>query len=227
MVVIAAVSDIHSPRFLDQFLASMGIRMNQAELMLWAGDMVWRGRISTLDSVLKGVRKVYNGRIIAVFGNEEHDDLKPRFIKNYPEITWLDDSEIDLEIAGRKMRIVGTKGSLGEPTTWQEKNIPNIQEIYANRIQKVRWMLSKRESGVINLFLTHYSPSSLTIAGESPALYPVLMDERMETVVRETKPDFVVHGHSHNSRVLYSEVEGIRVFNVAFPARKRITMIDI
>ncbi len=227
MAVIAAISDVHSPLYLNQFLSSMGLRLSEAAMFLWAGDMVWKGRVSALEAVLRGVRRIFKGKIIAVFGNEEHDDLKGRFTERYPEIVWLDDSEIALEIDGKKVRIIGTKGTLSEPTSWQERNMPNIREIYSNRVHRVRKMLERRESSSVNLLLTHYAPASLTIQGEDEGIYSVLMDGRMETVIKETRPDFVIHGHSHNSKVLFGEINGTKMFNVAFPARKGITVIDI
>jgi Icc-related predicted phosphoesterase len=227
MTVIAAVSDVHSPLYLHDFLLSMGLRLSEADVFLWGGDMVLKGRVSALESVLKGVRKIFGGRIIAVFGNEEYDNLKGQFMEKYPEIMWLDDSETTVEIDGRMIRVIGTKGTLGEPTSWQEKNIPNIRDIYTDRLQKVKQMLELKESNSVNLLLTHYAPASLTINGENKEAYPALMDERMEAVIRETRPNLVIHGHSHNSKVLFGNIDDTKIFNVAFPARRGITMIDI
>ena len=227
MAVIAAVSDVHSPLYLRGFLSSLGLRLNQAEVFLWGGDMVWKGRISALEPVLKGVKRVFKGKVIAVFGNEEHDELKDQFVERYPEITWLDDSETIVEIEDKTIRIVGTRGTLSQPTSWQEKNVPDIREINSNRVQVVKEMIQKKVSDSINLLLIHYSPTSLTIEGEDDSVYPLLMDERMETVIRETRPDLVIHGHAHNSKVLFARINETKVFNVAFPARKGITMIDI
>jgi len=227
MAIVAAVSDVHSPLYLKQFLSSLGLRFNQAGVLFLAGDMVWKGRVSALKPVLNGVRKVFKGKIIAIFGNEEHDELKDRFLEGYPEVLWLDDSETTLEFRGKTIRVVGTKGTLNQPTSWQDRNIPNIREIYSARVQRIREMLQRKASNSINLLLTHYSPTSLTIEGEDKRAYPVLMDERMEAVIGETKPDLVIHGHSHNSGVLSARIDATRIYNVAFPARKGITMIDI
>jgi Icc-related predicted phosphoesterase len=53
------------------------------------------------------------------------------------------------------------------------------------------------------------------------------MDPRMEEVISLTQPDIVVHGHAHNATKLTCRIGKTLVYNVAFPARKAITIIEV
>jgi Icc-related predicted phosphoesterase len=48
----------------------------------------------------------------------------------------------------------------------------------------------------------------------------------MERVVAEAKPDIAIHGHAHLGRS-YTVVDGVPVYNVALPAVKSITIINL
>jgi Icc-related predicted phosphoesterase len=227
MVAVAAVSDVHSPLYLREFLANVGLRVRECSLFLLAGDMILRSRVSQLAPVLRGINRTFSGQIIATLGNEEHDAVKGSLMREYQQVRWLDDSDIMLEIEGRKVRIVGTRGSLAEPTSWQKAHLPDILAVYSKRVQLVRGLLERRNDDDVVVLLSHYAPVQATTQGEPEHILPVLTDSRMEKVVKETSPDIVIHGHAHNATTLSANIYGARVFNVAFPARRSTTVIDL
>jgi len=226
-MLIAAVSDVHSPIYLSQFSSSIGLRISEAKLFLFAGDMIYKGNYRSLEKVLKVIRKFYSGQIVSVFGNEEHDNIKEILKERYKEVIWLDDESKIFSLEGKKIKIVGTRGSLQEPTTWQKQNIKNIEQIYRERTEKIKELLMKKEEADITILLSHYATCKETIFGEDEKAYPYLMDPKMEEVILYTRPNIVIHGHAHNATKLYFKINETVVYNVAFPARKAITMIEV
>ena len=227
MVTVAAVSDVHSPLYLKEFLANMSLRVRECSLFILAGDMILRSRVSQLAPVLRGINGAFSGQIVGTLGNEEHDAVKDSLMKEYQQVHWLDDSDMVLEIEGRKVRIVGTRGSLAEPTSWQKAHLPDILEVYSNRVELIRGLLKRRDSDDLVVLLSHYAPVRVTTQGEPENILPVLTDPRMEKVVEETSPDIIIHGHAHGATTLSANVYGARVFNVAFPAKRSTTIIDL
>jgi len=227
MAVISAVSDVHSPLYLKEFLSTMGLRVRGSSLFLLAGDMVLHSRISQYEPVLRGIRRAFAGKIVATLGNEENDSVKASLFRAYPDVVWLDDSEVTVEVEGRRVRIVGTRGSLAQPTGWQRAHIPNILETYAERVNLIRKLLKRTRDDDLVILLSHYAPVRATTQGEAQSILPVVMDERMEGVVKETHPDIVIHGHAHNAKKLYARVGTTRLFNVAFPAKRSTTAVDL
>ncbi|MBO3757694.1 MAG: metallophosphoesterase [Thermoproteota archaeon] len=227
MTLIAAVSDVHAPIYLSKFSSSISLRLSSANLMLFAGDMIYKGNIGTLSSVLNIIRKVYKGTIVSTFGNEEFDELHERLKQKYEEVVWLMDDAFYTTLGNKKVMIVGTRGSLQKPTNWQRERIKNIEQIYADRVKKIRELLMNKSGVDLVLLLSHYATCRETVFGEEESAYPYLMDPRMEEVISLTQPDIVIHGHAHNAIKLSCKVGKTLVYNVAFPARKAITMIEV
>ena len=223
-MIIAASSDIHSPKFFDVFLRSVDSLQVQPDLFLLAGDVIDKGKVEEYEKI----SNVFFGRIkcpiVACFGNEEYMELRDEIRKKVNEIKFLDDESIILEINGTSVGIVGSSGSLDRPTRWQRKNIPNIQEIYENRVKKVDELLSQLEAD-FKILMVHYAPTYKILEGENPIIYPELGCRRFEKVILERKPDLVITGHSHKGK---KEVwlDTIPIINVALPLRNEIVVID-
>ncbi|MGC9085256.1 MAG: metallophosphoesterase family protein [Thermoproteota archaeon] len=227
MTLIAAVSDVHAPIYLSRFSSSISLRLSSADLLLFAGDMIYKGNVNAFSNVLSIVRKVYKGTIVSTFGNEEFDELHERLKQKYKEIVWLMDEAFYTTLGNKKVMIVGTRGSLQQPTSWQREKIKNIEQIYSNRVNKIRELLMKRNEANLVILLSHYATCRETVLGEEESAYPYLMDPRMEEVISLTQPDIVIHGHAHNATKLTCRIGKTLVYNVAFPARKAITMIEV
>ncbi|MCE4621348.1 MAG: metallophosphoesterase, partial [Desulfurococcales archaeon] len=90
-----AVSDVHSPRYLSLFVDAVNKASASGAdycLLIFAGDMILRGREEMLEPVLRTVNERMPGvRVVAVFGNEEYEDIRDSLRRRYNEITWLDD----------------------------------------------------------------------------------------------------------------------------------------
>lgn len=227
MALIAAVSDVHSPIYLSQFSSSISLRLSSANLLLLAGDMIYKGNIGALSNVLNVIKKFYNGPIVSTFGNEEFDELHEKLRQRYKEITWLMDEAFFTTLGEKKVMIVGTRGSLQKPTSWQKENIKNIEQIYADRVNKVKELLMNKNNVDLTILLSHYATCKETISGEKESAYPYLMDSRMEEAILLIQPDLVIHGHAHNATKVSCKIGKTLVFNVAFPARRAITMIEV
>ncbi|MEM2984359.1 MAG: metallophosphoesterase, partial [Candidatus Jordarchaeaceae archaeon] len=71
---IAAVSDIHSPKHLDLFIQALSsIDTKGIDLFVLAGDIIYKGEVKEVETVTKALK--VDCPVIAVFGNEEYEDL--------------------------------------------------------------------------------------------------------------------------------------------------------
>lgn len=229
-VRLLCFADVHSPRYLSLFIASMArASIEGVSAVLMAGDVVERGRVEALKHVLTVLRRhVKDAPLYAVFGNEEYFEKEREFIEAYPEITWLNDSVAELELDAARICIVGSRGVLAKPTHWQAKHIPNIHALYRERLRKLRDLLRECRSRCSKvILLTHYASSMATVKGEPPSIHSYLGYPIIEGLPPEARPDIAVHGHAHNSKVLKAVVNGVEVHNVAIPARRSITLISL
>lgn len=226
-IVIAAFSDVHGPRYLH-YLASSTSALEQADLVLIAGDIVDKGAAQHCRLVLDVVRSTYKGRVLAIFGNEEYDERESEIRSICPDAVWLKDEAIQLEVKGLTISVVGTRGVLDEPTSWQKRNIPNIRVVYEERLGKIASLLAeaKRKSQV-TILLTHYAPICPTLSGERPSIWAQMGSRKLTEAVLHFKPDVVIHGHAHNSTNLFIEMGSTRIYNVALPAAKRVTRVEV
>ena len=231
-VRIVAVSDVHSPRMLMDYLAALSRHRGdcaEALLVIWAGDMVDKGRVHALRPVVAATRRMCpRARIVAVYGNEEYMDREHLFARSYPEVLWLNDTYTVIETPGRRIAIYGTRGAIDEPTEWQRRHIPAIRVIYKRRVEKLRETVSRlRRDGYDVIVVSHYAPTYATLEGEDPRIWKYLGSKEMEKALLETKPLLAIHGHAHHSRRLEAEIDGVKVLNVALPARGDITVIEL
>jgi len=72
--------------------------------------------------------------VVAIFGNEEFENTKRKLKREYSDIIWLDDEQVQV----KGVDIFGTTGVLDEPTAWQSKAVPGI-----TKITKIAWKRSK------------------------------------------------------------------------------------
>jgi len=234
-VRMLAVADVHSPRYLNLFIASLSqIATSSIEIdvVVLAGDMVDRGRIEYLKPVLEAIHKnICRDRyvpIMAVFGNEEYFDKEEEIVRKFPDVIWLNDNFEELEVKGAKICFVGSRGVLQKPTRWQQKHIPNIAEMYRERVTKLKELLRVCRARCDKVILvTHYAPTFQTVKGEPPAIYGYLGYPLLEQCAQYERPDIAIHGHAHNSKVLRAVVNGVEVYNVSLPAKGGVTVIEM
>lgn len=237
MISIAAIADVHSPRYLPLLIASvnsLSVKGAIIDLVIFAGDIVESNSISQLKLVVKVISKFKNIQgstppIIAVFGNEEYMGFEQTYISKYPEIAWVNDDYKIINISDREICIVGSRGVLMEATPWQKRNIPDIKTLYTSRLEKIKNMLSacKDRGTSITLLVTHYAPTFATLLGESPSIYKYLGYPVIERLSDTARPDIAIHGHAHNATRTFAIVRGVEVYNVSLPATKNLTLIKI
>ncbi len=232
MVSILAVSDVHGAKYYNLYLEALKkISVeNFGNLIIFGGDMVYKGNVESLRPIVKVTLECLGKevKILSVFGNEEYDDVKKRLIDEYPEITWLDDELLILEVDDVRIGFVGTRGCLDRPTKWQRKNIPGIEEIYSSRVKKVEFLLKKSLSSAdTTVLVSHYSVTYLTLLGEPRYAWPEMGSRRLEKVLLKVGIPLAFHGHAHNSKKTEVVLGKTKVYNIALPARKSITTINI
>ncbi|MEM4576865.1 MAG: metallophosphoesterase [Candidatus Nezhaarchaeales archaeon] len=228
-LMIGAVSDVHSPKYLEDFKRALK-NSPDVGLMLLAGDMIYKGQVKEYENVLSAIKSRYGEcKIVACFGNEEYEDKIVNIMESYNEVTWLNDSEASIDINDVGINIIGTKGCLDRPTAWQRKNIVNINQIYEERLKKIDEMLASAtlKGWDFVVLLSHYSTTFRTLIGEPRWAWPELGSSRFETVIRRRGPHIVVHGHAHNSKVHAVTIDGTQVYNVSFPATRKLTTIKL
>jgi len=226
---VYAVSDIHSPRFLPLFKQAVsGAPPKPPCFIILAGDIVDKGNIDMVKPVVESIKAKWgNVGIIAVFGNEEYHSVRSSLVERYDTVTWVDDRVEFYKCNELKVAIVGTQGSLDRLTRWQSKHMPWLLEEYRRRPQLIRELVrdSKAKADVV-ILVSHYALASGNLKGEDPRIWPEMYSKLMERVVAEAKPDIAIHGHAHLGRS-YTAVNGVPVYNVALPAVKSITIINL
>jgi len=122
--------------------------------------------------------------VVAIFGNEEFENTKRKLKREYSDIIWLDDEQVQV----KGIDIFGTTGVLDEPTAWQSKNVPNITKVYEKRLETIEAFVSKHPNCIL---LTHYAVGTYTI---DPVPNPLqLTSEKLFQKVKNL-PLTVIHG---------------------------------
>jgi len=227
---ILAVADVHSPRFLDEFITSLD-GQSAPDLFLMAGDMIDRGAAKEFPRILDVIEDKIGCSfpIISCFGNEEYSEIRRDLISWLRDrITFLDEKSMTLEVDGIKVGIVGTQGALDKPTDWQRRNIPNVKRVFERRAERAEALLRKTLLSVDHtILLMHYSPCTETCVGEGDRSFARLGSRKFYTLISNLQPDLVVHGHVHNSTTHKASIGTTVVRNVALPAVGSITQLQL
>lgn len=223
-MLIAATGDVHSPRYFEEYVRAVDNLLDQPDLFLITGDMVHRGEIGEYDKIYNVLFGKIKCPIVACFGNNEFAELRTELKRKFPNIRFLDDQSIILNIAGIGVGIVGTTGSLETPTPWQRRNIPNIEHIYKERVNFVERHLRNMRVG-FRIVLMHYAPTYKTLEGENPRFYSSMGWNVYENVLIQQKPELVLHSHSHHGKK-QAWIDTVPVFNVSLPVWHEIVLID-
>ncbi|MFX0088433.1 MAG: metallophosphoesterase [Candidatus Hodarchaeota archaeon] len=232
MRLVAAVGDIHGPKFLDLFREGLdtlkGSISYDLTCLLFAGDIVFRGHINDLHTIIETLddSKV-DCPIISCFGNEEYEEIHDSMRETFSDrITFLSDESFILTLKdGKTLGIVGSKGSLDQPTWWQSRNIPNIRQIYFQRIQIIGDLLQELETD-FKILLTHYAPTFETLGGERRAFHQQLGSKKLENIIITNRPDAVIHAHAHNGKK-FALLRGVPIYNVSLPLNQTISIIKL
>lgn len=224
-MLIAATSDIHSPRNFDLFVRSVDSIQALPDIFFLCGDIVDKGNIDEYSKINNTLFGKFSCPIIACFGNSEYGkEITDKIKERYKDITFLEDESIILNIKDKSIGIVGTKGSLDRPTFWQSRNLPGIEDEYRLRVQKVRDLLAELKCDM-KILITHYAPTYKILEGENPYSYPELGSSEFEKVLLEQTPNIVICGHAHKGKKQVW-LNGVPVFNVGLMLNGKIVLID-
>lgn len=232
---IAAVADIHSPRYIPLLAASIAKLRSEStkiDLILLAGDVVERNDVASLNVVVNILSRLTNKLgasppMVAVFGNEEYPGYEHVYRKLYPQIMWINDELRVLSIDELTLCIVGSRGAILKPTAWQQKHVPNAEVMYRARVEKIRGLLRKCRDYNISILVTHYTSTFATVEGEDPRIHKFLGYPIIETLNDDEKPCLAIHGHAHNSVRTHAVVNNVPIYNVSIPATKCVTIITL
>ena len=227
---VYAVADVHYPRFGEVFTEALS-SLEPPNLFLLAGDIVNRGTAEEYPRVLDAIEEVFGKDfpIIGCYGNEEYSEVRDQIISLIKgKMILLDEKSTIINYNGKKIGIVGTQGSLDKPTSWQKRNIPGIKDIFERRAGRAESLLKRIANKVdYRILLMHYSPCIETCQGEDLRSFAWLGSRKFYTIISNEKPDLVIHGHVHNSKVHEAKVGATLVKNVALPAVERITELEL
>jgi len=225
-MIIAATSDVHSPRFYEDFVRAIDNMQVKPDLFLLAGDMIERGNPpEEYERVYNALFGKISCPIVACFGNNEFiPDIRTQLKLKIKDIKFLDGEAIEIKTGYTTIGIVGSIGSLDTATNWQRTNIPNIEKVYQERMSTVDKFLHRMMTH-IKIVLMHYAPTYKTLVGENPRFYGGMGSQMYENVFLQRKPNLVIHGHSHKGSK-FAWVDTVPVFNVSFPINREIVVID-
>lgn len=232
-ISIIAAADIHSPYYLPLFSVSINSILNKEfDLIILAGDIVNNGNVNMVKPVVDVLTKFIKRLgteipIMAVFGNEEYIGLEEKFESTYPEIVWLNDEYVTLRIKNVSVCIAGSRGILRKPTSWQRRNIPDVEHMYEARLNKIKSILKECSGQSISILVTHYASTYATLYGENPVIYSYLGYPIIESLPVDVRPKISIHGHAHNASRLYANVNSVDIYNVSLVARKGVAVIDV
>jgi len=229
-VKILAVADVHSPRYIEEFVKALG-KHERPDVFLFAGDMINRGSAEEYTNVLDAIQRVLgnNFPVIGCFGNEEYSEVRKDITSIVGDrMILLDEKSFILESNGLTVGIVGTQGSLDKATSWQRRNIPSVKGVFERRAKRAASLLKKMKDKVdYRLLLMHYSPCLETCEGEETKAFSWMGSRKFYSVVVEHQPDLVIHGHVHNSTRHEAKIGPSIIRNVSFPAVGSITELNI
>ncbi|MBS7610777.1 metallophosphoesterase, partial [Candidatus Bathyarchaeota archaeon] len=121
MVRLALTADVHTPKYLPLFKASLR-HLKDVDLILLAGDLVYRNMYDQLLELVKTIREFSQASILACFGNEEWEGYEDRY-REVGEIIWLNDENLAVNVQGLNVHFIGSRGVLDRPTFWQRTHV--------------------------------------------------------------------------------------------------------
>src|SRR2546422_1345058 len=228
---IATVRDLHGHENLPALTADLD-RLGPVDLFLLAGDTTDRNDIDAFGAVVRTIRARVSAPVWAVFGNNEYAGDHPAYVARFADalgIRFLQDEAAVFESPAGRVRIIGSVGSLDRPTWWQRKNLPRAAEEYERRVKVLDGLLA---GDGMQILLTHYPPTYVTMGGEKEEWRPELGSKALESVLLRRRPTLGIHGHIHKGipagelRPRFDRLDDfegdaapIPVHNVAYPVR--------
>lgn len=220
-VKIAAVADVHSPRYLDDFTLALS-KCRLPDLFLFAGDMISRGKVDEYIKVLDKIDSVLGSGfpIVACFGNEDPVDISDEIQFNTKDrLVFLDDSSITLSLASSKIVVVGISAVSAELYEAQSKDFEELRSFFEDRSSQLSSLLQDAsKTSELIVLLMHFSP----LLENSPSDFSWWISQAFQ----EAPPTLIVHGHVHDAIRTELKIESTIIRNVALPATHIVTELS-
>jgi Icc-related predicted phosphoesterase len=223
-VRVAAVADVHSPKYLEEFRNSLS-RVETPDVLLLAGDMVNFGRAAEYQNIINTIDSILGAEVpvVACFGNEEFIESRNNILElTQTRISFLDGESIIIKNGELEIGIVGAPAPTDVIDASKGLNRQDIRGIFETRARLlsslVKDVASKADQTVL---LMHYSPLSERPNDKNVSEYSGWISK----IIKEVQPNLVIHGHIHGSKMLRTSIGRTRIFNVAFPATNTVTEI--
>ena len=216
---IAAVSDIHCPRYLSEFEKALE-QCTNPDVLLLAGDMIEAGRFAEYRKIVEVITSRFGDDlpVVACQGNDEYGaDVTTLQEISSDRIIFLNSSSSILTLDDQTLGIVGIP-----PVTHEEIGTEqDIEGIFAKRISDLKMqIIGLKHKCDKMILLMHYSPIS-------PESFPISFSWWLSQAFDNNQPDIVIHGHIHYATNPEASIGHTRILNVAFPATRKMTEITL
>jgi len=221
-IKVAAVADVHSPRFLNEFKTAL-TRCETPNLFLFAGDMINRGKIDEYPKVLDILDSQLGSDfpVVACFGNEEplscQDELR---LMTQNRVTFLDEKAVTFNLSGSEISIVGISTTYGPPNESQSDTVAEIRVSFEERTERLSRLLQDvSETADCVVLLMHFNPLSETNSS--------VFSWWVSRAIKKNPPGHIIHGHVHDSISNDVKIGSTIIRNVALPATSLITELNL
>lgn len=233
---LAAIGDLHIRSVVPhQVVRSLHRIEERADLLVVAGDITNGGRILEAELAAELFRRI-DIPILAVLGNHDRRTTRRRaFIKTLSQagVHVLDGTTfVSPAMADFRVGFAGVGGSGGG--FWPEE----APDTLSQRAMQAMAIRARREADRLDTALsaldadyrvvvTHFAPTSSTLAGEPIVKYPLLGNSVLGRVIDNHHVDLVLHGHAHLGSPEGTTPGGVPVRNVAVGVTGGVTLIDL
>ncbi len=221
-VRIAAIADVHSPRYLHDFQVAL-MNCELPDLLLFAGDMINRGKVDEYINIIEAVESQLGRDIplLACFGNEEPLECQNE-IQNTTKgfITFLDEKSRTLKISGSTITVIGVSGATIESSRSDAEALKELQTTFEKRTLRLSHLLQKAsKSSDYVILLMHFSP----LLENDPNRFSWWVERAVEIY----PPSLIIHGHIHDCIQHEVRIGSTVIRNVALPATGRVTELKL
>ena len=215
---LAAIADLHVREGgAGQLRRLLGPVEDVADALALAGDLTDTGLPLEMEALLEDLT-VLRLPVVAVLGNHDHESDHAADLARMLHaagVHLLEGTVCEIEGVG----FVGTKGFCGgferhSVQPFGERVLKTFIQASIDEAVALENALAKLEVSR-RVALLHYAPSSDTLLGEPPELYPFLGSSRLGGAVDRRGVDLILHGHAHHGCRDGRTPGGIPVCNVS------------
>ena len=227
LIRVAAVGDVHVGVDSGAFTPEqIGDLPECADLLLLAGDLTQHGHASEAARLADELGRV-RVPVVAVLGNHDYHQGEQAQIRGELErvgVRVLEGENTVVDVRGVRVGIAGVKGFGGGfagacGSEFGEDEMKAFMRHSRERASALKTALDRVECD-LKIALMHFSPTSGTLLGERPEIYPFLGCYQLGEAVDTSGCFAAFHGHAHAGTERALTPGGVPVRNVARPVIK-------